>query len=127
MNLTDFKLSRAVPVAIATLITVNIAALGFAELQISKLAESSQELAEFTRQNDASIKELEVLTKGIELDIVSTQEALTDISATAAWMVWMTALSWRRNQRQHLPTNRAASRKLETGSGSRRCARQCAP
>lgn len=82
MPLTDFKLSRAVPAAIAALITVNIAALGFAELQISQLAKSSQELAEFTRQNDGSIKELEVLAKGIELDIVSTQEALSDISAT---------------------------------------------
>ncbi|MEQ8307682.1 MAG: methyl-accepting chemotaxis protein [Hoeflea sp.] len=82
MHLKDFKLSRAVPFAIAALITVNIAALGFAELQISQLAKSSQELAEFTRQNDGSIKELEVLAKGIEIDIVSTQEALTDISAT---------------------------------------------
>jgi len=82
VHLTDFKLSRAVPAAIAALITVNIAALGFAELQISQLAKSSQELAEFTRQNDGSIKELEVLAKGMELDIVSTQEALTDISAT---------------------------------------------
>jgi methyl-accepting chemotaxis protein len=82
VHLTDFKLSRAVPAAIAALITVNIAALGFAELQISQLAKSSQELASFTRQNDGAIKELEVLAKGMELDIVSTQKALGDISAT---------------------------------------------
>jgi methyl-accepting chemotaxis protein len=64
------------------LIAVNIVAIGFAELQISKLAKSSQELASYTRQNDGFIKELEVLTKGIELDILASQEALTDISAT---------------------------------------------
>jgi methyl-accepting chemotaxis protein len=71
-----------VPFAVGALIVTNIAAIGFAELQISTLAKSSQELAAFTQQNDGSIKELEVLAKGIEFDIVATQEALTDVSAT---------------------------------------------
>jgi hypothetical protein len=98
VRITDIKLSRAVPFAVGALIATNIAAIGFAELQISTLAKSSQELAAFTRQNDGSIKELEVLAKGIELDIVSTQEALSDVSATRAWTVWMTASPWQTNR-----------------------------
>ena len=82
MRITDIRLSFAVPIAVGALIAANIVAIGFAELQISKLAKSSQELASYTRQNDGFIKELEVLTKGIELDILASQEALTDISAT---------------------------------------------
>jgi methyl-accepting chemotaxis protein len=82
VRITDIRLSFAVPIAVGALIAANIVAIGFAEMQISKLAKSSQELASYTRQNDGFIKELEVLTKGIELDILASQEALTDISAT---------------------------------------------
>jgi len=82
VRITELKLSRALPFAIATLIATNLAAIGYANYMIGDLASSSQELAEDTRTSDKLITELAVLTKGIELDIVSTQEALTDVSAT---------------------------------------------
>ncbi|MEM5473019.1 methyl-accepting chemotaxis protein [Hoeflea sp. AS60] len=82
MRITDLKLSRALPFAIAALIAINLAAIGYADYMISDLARSSQEAAEKTKQSDKLITELAVLITGIELDIVSTQEALTDVSAT---------------------------------------------
>ena len=82
MRITDLKLSCALPFAIAALIATNLAAIGYADYMISDLAKSSQQLASDTKTNDKLITELAVLTKGIELDIVSTQEALTDVSAT---------------------------------------------
>jgi methyl-accepting chemotaxis protein len=84
VRITDLKLSRALPFAIATLIATNLAAIGYADLMINDLAKGSQELVENTKKSDKLITELAVLTKGIELDIVSTQEALTDVSATRA-------------------------------------------
>jgi methyl-accepting chemotaxis protein len=84
VHITDLKLSRALPLAIATLIATNLAAIGYADLMINDLAKGSQELVENTKKSDKLITELAVLTKGIELDIVSTQEALTDVSATRA-------------------------------------------
>ncbi|MCZ4287514.1 methyl-accepting chemotaxis protein [Hoeflea alexandrii] len=82
MRITDLKLGRALPFAIAALIATNLAAIGYADYMIIDLAKSSHELASDTKTSDKLITELAVLTKGIELDIVSTQEALTDVSAT---------------------------------------------
>ena len=82
MRITDFKLSRALPFAIGALIATNLAAIVYAELTVSDLARSSQDAAHQTKQSDNLITELALLTKGIELDIVSTQESLTDVSAT---------------------------------------------
>ena len=82
MRISDFKLSRALPLAIGVLIATNLAAIIYADYTVSDLARSSQEAALQTKQSDELITELAPLTKGIELDIVSTQEALTDVSAT---------------------------------------------
>ncbi|WP_375588628.1 HAMP domain-containing methyl-accepting chemotaxis protein [Hoeflea alexandrii] len=82
MRITDIKLSRALPFAIAALIATNIAAIGYGNLMINDLEKATQQSAQKTKETDKLITELAVLTKGIELDIVSTQEALTDVSAT---------------------------------------------
>ncbi|WP_394689438.1 methyl-accepting chemotaxis protein [Hoeflea sp.] len=82
MPITDIKLRRAVPFAIAALIVTNVCAIGYANYQINNLARSNQQLVADTRDSGSLITELSVLAKGIELDIVSTQEALTDVSAT---------------------------------------------
>jgi len=76
------RLRTIIPASIVCLIAIGSIALAFAILFANSKLDSAFAMIDEQRMSDKAITDLLVLQKGIEMDIVSVQESLTDISAT---------------------------------------------
>ncbi|MCM2399229.1 methyl-accepting chemotaxis protein [Rhizobium sp. S95] len=84
MYFLRIRLGRAVPAAIAGLVLVSSAVLAISDIAGQQQLNSLISLYDNERKVDLQLRELISLQKEVELAIVGTQEALTDISATQA-------------------------------------------
>ncbi|GEO83134.1 MULTISPECIES: methyl-accepting chemotaxis protein [Alphaproteobacteria] len=84
MSLLHIRLGKAVPAAIGALVFVSVSVLAISDLVGQRQLEAVIGLYERERNADVLVRELIASQKEVELAIVSTQEALTDISATQA-------------------------------------------
>jgi len=82
MNSRFRRLGTLVPAAIITASLVSGAALIASDVMSEHSLEQAFAISEDSRATAALTRELAILQKTIELDIVSTQESLTDVSAT---------------------------------------------
>ncbi|MGV8936088.1 MAG: methyl-accepting chemotaxis protein [Allorhizobium sp.] len=82
MRFSAIRLGTLVPAAIVSLILISAVALVMSSLVASTQLQSALAMLRTAQTSTALIRELVGLEKGIENDIVSTQESLTDVSAT---------------------------------------------
>ena len=82
MSSKQFRLGVTVPAAIVALIVVSAGALVFSAIHANRQLDTALGVLSSVQSSSAVVRELVALGKGIELDVVSTQESLTDISAT---------------------------------------------
>ena len=82
MSLNALRLGKIVPAAIMSLIGVATVALIFSATFADKQLEAAISSINDHNAKAILVQELITLNKAIELDIVSTQESLTDVSAT---------------------------------------------
>jgi methyl-accepting chemotaxis protein len=82
MRFKTIRLSTLLPFLIACLLVLSISAIGIASYIGENNLRVGLAMLKAGQANTAAIAELVALEKGIELDIVSTQESLTDVSAT---------------------------------------------
>jgi methyl-accepting chemotaxis protein len=84
MKLFNIRLGKAVPAAIGGLVLVSVTVLAISDYFGQRQLETVIDLYETERKADVYLRELIASQKDVELAIVSTQESLTDISATQA-------------------------------------------
>ncbi len=84
MNLLKIRLGRAVSAAIGGLVLVSVSVIAVSDIAGQRQLEAVISLYEEERKTDVLLRELVASQKEVELAIVSTQESLTDISATQA-------------------------------------------
>jgi methyl-accepting chemotaxis protein len=82
MTVSSLRLGHIVPAAIITVIAMSLGALAISNFIAQGSLSSAQTIFRENSQTADKVTELSVLQREIELDIVSTQESLTDISAT---------------------------------------------
>ena len=82
MRMPAFKLAKVLPVALAAAVASNLGAIAYSNAKLDELAAHSMALTVETDRKHDLLQDLVVTAKGIEIDIVSTQESLTDIAAT---------------------------------------------
>ncbi|SMD18966.1 HAMP domain-containing methyl-accepting chemotaxis protein [Rhizobium sp. RU36D] len=82
MSSRSLRLAVTVPAAIIGLILIGSAALVFSALFANQQLNSALGVLQDYKTSSAAVRELVSLQKEIELEVVSTQESLTDISAT---------------------------------------------
>ena len=82
MILDRVRLGKAVPVAIIGLVSISAAILGTSDYLSTQQLKRSMSMAIAREHQQDLARHVAVLEKAIELDIVSTQESLTDMSAT---------------------------------------------
>lgn len=82
MRTEAFRLGRLVPAAIIAVTVTSIATLVVSDILAERALSESFTISHESRSRTALAHDLAILQKDIELDIVSTQESLTDISAT---------------------------------------------
>lgn len=82
MRFSALRLGTIVPAAVISLILLSAAALVMSTLFAERQMQSALAILQTAQGASAQIRELVTLQKGIEVDIVSTQESLTDVSAT---------------------------------------------
>ncbi|MCJ8238526.1 methyl-accepting chemotaxis protein [Peteryoungia algae] len=76
------KLRMLIPIGIMSLSTIAAGALGLSDYLTERQLQAGMEIFSSERSLSGRVLQLVRLQKGIELDIVSTQESLTDVSAT---------------------------------------------
>ncbi|MBV2184309.1 MAG: HAMP domain-containing methyl-accepting chemotaxis protein [Rhizobium sp.] len=84
MKLLKIRLGKAVSAAIAGLGLVSVSVIAVSDFAGQRQLEAVISLYEEERKTDIHLRELVASQKEVELAIVSTQESLTDISATQA-------------------------------------------
>lgn len=84
MTIKGFRLGRVVSIAIGGLVLVSAGALSISGITSQRLLHATIDIYEESRGADMLIRELTALQKDVEISIISTQESLTDISATQA-------------------------------------------
>ena len=84
MKLLQNRLGKVVPAAIGGLVLVSVTVLAVSDIVGQRQLESIITLYEEERKADILLRDLVAAQKDVELAIVSTQESLTDISATQA-------------------------------------------
>ncbi|WP_193175860.1 methyl-accepting chemotaxis protein [Oricola nitratireducens] len=82
MTASSLRLGHIVPVAIIAVVAMSLGALAISNFIAQGSLSSAQVILRENSETATKVNELSVLQKEIELDIVSTQESLTDISAT---------------------------------------------
>ncbi|GAB4362410.1 MAG: hypothetical protein Kow0026_26130 [Oricola sp.] len=82
MAFSSLRLGHIVPATIVAVVAMSLGALAISNYVAQSSLAEAQAIFRQNSQTAATVKELSVLQKEIELDIVSTQESLTDISAT---------------------------------------------
>ena len=84
MKLFTNRLGKVVPAAIGGPVLVSVTVLAVSDIVGQRQLEGIINLYEEARKTDVLLRELVASQKEVELAIVSTQESLTDISATQA-------------------------------------------
>ncbi|MBO3760683.1 HAMP domain-containing methyl-accepting chemotaxis protein [Ciceribacter sp. L1K22] len=82
MSFGNVRLGRAVPLAVAGLVALSAGSLVISDIVGQRQLADVIDLHERTQNEALLIRELVTLQKNVELSVVSTQESLTDISAT---------------------------------------------
>ena len=82
MRSLTLRLSQVVPIAAAVVVLIGLSALTMSDYVARSSLADAQAIFRDNADTDARVRELCMLQKGIELDIVGTQESLTDIAAT---------------------------------------------